>query len=478
MTVKRTNNKNHQATTARAIALDIFLRIIQEKAYSHLLLNQTLQKTNLLSLDRGLVTELVYGTCSRLNTIDYFLSKFVQKPLSKLEQWVKCLLEISVYQLIYLDRIPDHAIVNEAVHIAKSRGHLGISNMINGVLRNMIRHRSELVVPTNLPVVKQLSLIYSHPEWLVEIWIRDYGLTWTEQICHANLISPKPSIRVNTLKISRNQLMEKFQSAGINVEKSQLSDAGIIVQDEGHLTGIPMYSEGFYTIQDQSSMLVAEIVDPQPGMKVLDCCAAPGGKTTHLAERMQDQGEVWACDLYAHKQKLIEQQAERLSLKSIRTIAEDARQLQTHFSISYFDRILLDAPCSGFGVIRRKPEIKWNRQPHDLDTIVKLQEELLSQVCELLKPGGILVYSTCTLGKKENQEIIQKFLINHPQFTPIALPNVVNERLNKQLNHFSDHQKNDINQCFVQILPNEYQSDGFFIARFMKNKHESNEGLC
>ncbi|MCP1305981.1 16S rRNA (cytosine(967)-C(5))-methyltransferase RsmB [Paenibacillus tyrfis] len=443
--------------SAREAALDVLVRIEQDRSYSNLLLNQTLQKYKLDKPDAGLATEIVYGTVQRLGTIDFFLERFVSKGLAKLQPWVRNLLRLSFYQLHYLDRIPDHAIVNEAVNIAKRQGHQGISGMVNGVLRSVLRSKSELVLPAGLPAERRIALAQSHPEWLVRRWIREFGEQTAERLCEANNTPPRVSLRANALKLGPDELAERLRQGGLEAEPSAVAPAGVIVRGGGNMALSPDYAAGLYSVQDESSMLVAEWVDPQPGERVLDCCAAPGGKTTHLAEKMGDRGEIVACDVHEHKRKLIEEQAERLALRSIRTLTADARQLAEHFAPESFDRILLDAPCSGLGVIRRKPDMKWSKSEAELTEICDIQRELLEAVHPLLKPGGVLVYSTCTVEMAENEDMIREFLANHPSFEA-ELPEVP-ETLQERL---------DVELAAVRIMPYDYGSDGFFIARLRK----------
>jgi 16S rRNA (cytosine967-C5)-methyltransferase len=436
-------DKKKPKSTAREVALDVLIRIEQDQSYSNLLLNQTLQKVDLDKQDIGLATEIVYGTIQRLNTIDYFLKRFVVKGIAKLDPWVRSLLRLSYYQMVYLDRVPDHAIVTEAVNLAKKRGHSGISGMVNGVLRNVIRQKDTLQLPNGLPMVERIALTYSHPEWMVKRWIRQLGEARTEQLCEANNKPPHVSIRTNTMKLSRNGLVALLNEAGLEAVPSQLASDGIIVKGGGNMALTAWYAEGLFSIQDESSMLVAETIDAQPGEKILDCCAAPGGKTAHIAETMKDHGEIWACDIHEHKQNLIREQAARLGLTSIHTKVSDARELQAHFEAGSFDRILLDAPCSGLGVIRRKPDMKWNKHEQDLDEVCLIQRELLEKVHPLLRSGGVLVYSTCTMEYNENEGMVRAFLDKHPEFE-------------------WDQPKP------LEIFPYEYMSDGFFIARLRK----------
>jgi len=456
----RTRSATHSGAplrSAREAALDVLVRVEEQRAYSNLLLNQTLQRAALSRADAALATELVYGTIGRRNTLDYYLTRFVAKGLHKLEPWVRCLLRLSLYQLVYLQRIPDHAAVSEAVHIAKRRGHAGISGMVNGVLRSVLRSKQELTLPDGLGDVARIALAHSHPEWLVQRWVRQFGVATAEAICAANNEPPPVSLRANALRGGRAQLVDALVADGVRAEPSALAPSGVRVAGAGNMALDPRFGAGLYSIQDESSMLVAEALEPAAGMRVLDCCAAPGGKTAHIAEKMGDRGEIWACDLHEHKRQLIEQQAARLGLASIRTLTMDAAQLAGHFAPASFDRILLDAPCSGFGVIRRKPDLKWAKQEADIAGIAGLQRELLASVHGLLAPGGVLVYSTCTLESAENEEQVRRFLAEHDDFALEPLPAEAFAALGEAAS-----------TGMVSILPQQFGSDGFFIARLRK----------
>lgn len=445
-------SKSVRPTTAREVALDVLTAVEEEGSYSNLVLNQMLNRIRLERADIGLATELVYGTISRLNTIDYFLAQFVAKGLHKLQPWVRNLLRFSFYQIYYLDRIPTHAAVNEAVNIAKRRGHQGISGMVNGVLRNVIRRREELVIPQDLPAAKRIALQHSLPEWMVARWIKQYDEATAEQICISNNEPPSVSIRVNTHRTSRPAILELLQNEGYDVEVSPLSPDGILVHGGGNMALTSWYRDGLISVQDESSMLVAEAVQAQAGMKVLDCCAAPGGKSVHLAEKMKDSGQIIANDIHEHKRQLVDDQAERLQLSIIETAVGDALTLTERYPAASFDRILLDAPCSGLGVIRRKPDLKWNKSVADIKEIVQFQQQLLQNISTLLKPDGIMVYSTCTIERTENEAIVESFLQQNDQFEVVPFEPI-------QTNHATTG---------IQILPQDFHSDGFYIAALRK----------
>ncbi|WP_188993737.1 16S rRNA (cytosine(967)-C(5))-methyltransferase RsmB [Paenibacillus nasutitermitis] len=451
--------------TAREVALQTLVKVAEAGAYSNLQLNRALQDAQLSRQDAALATELVYGTISHQRTLDYRLEMLVTKGLDKLAVWVHQLLRMSAYQLLYLNRIPPHAAVNEAVQIAKHRGHAGISGMVNGVLRNMLRRLPEMQQPVSSEdPVKRIGLTYSYPDWLVGRWLSVYGEAGAEAICAAGNESPHASLRINSNRLSVEKGIALLAEAEIDATESKLTAGGIVIESNaGNLTQLEGYGEGLWTLQDESSMLVAQVCAPKPGMTVLDCCAAPGGKTTHMAELMNDMGRLVANDLHPHKKQLIQEQAQRLGLTIIEAVSGDASELSGQFPAEAFDVVLLDAPCSGFGVLRRKPEIKWTKSPEDIDAIAALQERLLDEASRLVKPGGTLVYSTCTIEQEENEGQINRFLQKHPAYLldaawpePVLAPLLEAGLIGKDF------------QGALQLLPQHFGSDGFFIARFKR----------
>lgn len=442
---------------ARDIALDVLNRVEEHKSYSNLELRHVLDRSDMNPADTGLVTELVYGTIQRRLTLDFVLSQFTTGK--KLQTWVRNLLLLSLYQVRYLDRIPERAAVHEAVEIAKRRGHQGIASMVNGVLRNVLRQPD---VWERVPIgdaAKQIAVLYSHPEWLVRKWIKQYGEEETKAICEANNRAPHTSLRVNTLKIGKDELVARLREEGHEAKESALSEQGLVLAGGGHAAGTRWFKEGYYTLQDESSMLVAPALSPKPGMRVLDACAAPGGKTTHLAELMGDRGEIIANDVHPHKRDLIAHAAERLGISIIEPIVSDALDLPDK-GLGMFDRILLDAPCTGFGVIRRKPDLKWNKSPEDVRSIAQLQYQLLAGLSSMLGPEGTLVYSTCTVEPMENQDVVRRFVDRHPEF---VLDSTLQDDLPQNV-----RAKVDESGAFIQILPHHFDSDGFFIARLKR----------
>ncbi len=441
----------------REVALDILLQIEKSQAYSNLLLNQSINREKLNEKDVGLLTEIVYGTIQRKNTLDYFLSSYVKGGLKKLDQWVHILLRLSLYQIVYLDRVPERAVVHEAVEIAKKKGHKGISAMVNGTLRSFLREGSpslDKVVDPN----EKLALEWSHPVWLIKRWIDQFGEEQTKQICEINAIPPTVTARLNQIKSNEHEVViDMLSNEGIEAERGDLSVDALKIT-RGTLPNTKLFKEGWLSIQDESSMIVARALGPSPGMKVLDSCAAPGGKTTHIAELMNDQGEIYALDLHEHKVKLIDEQARRLQLSIIKTKATDSRKAGELFEKESFDCILVDAPCTGLGVIRRKPDIKWQKQEADIQRISTIQHAILDAVAPLLKKGGRLVYSTCTIDALENEQVVQDFLEKHQNF---QLDETLKERLPKKAQPL-------YRNGMVQILPSDFQTDGFFISSMVK----------
>ncbi|PQD95911.1 16S rRNA (cytosine(967)-C(5))-methyltransferase [Pradoshia eiseniae] len=440
-----------QKKNVREIALDILTAVQKNKAYSNLSLNHAIKESELSAKDIGLLTELVYGTIQRDMTLDYYVSPFIKNP-KKIQPWVLSLLKMTVFQMQFLDRVPERAAVHEAVEIAKKRGHRGVASLVNGVLRTIGREgvpqTSEIKDP-----LERISISTSHPLWLVKLWASQFGIEKTEQMCMENLNAPVQTSRVNLLKTSREEVLELLSDEGYMVEPSTLNEDGIRCL-RGNIALSNAYKNGLISIQDESSMLVAHAVSPSDEDMVLDSCAAPGGKTTHMGERMANHGRIIALDLHAHKTKLIEEQAMRLGLSNIETRQMDARKIRECFEPQTFDKILVDAPCSGLGVLKRKPDAKYTKTEADLHSLSVIQLNILEKVSSLVKTGGTITYSTCTVGKEENEAIIDAFLEQNKDF----------ERDLSLVDRLPEAVKPYVNGNSVQILPQYFGSDGFFIA--------------
>jgi 16S rRNA (cytosine967-C5)-methyltransferase len=439
----------------RETALELLETIEKNQSYSNLILHHAIEKNKVPKKDIGLLTELVYGTLQRRMTLDYYLSPFLQKS-KKLERWVPYLLRLTLYQMEFLDKIPDHAAINEAVEIAKKRGHKGVAGLVNGVLRSI--QREGLPSLSNiLDPIERVSIETSHPYWLVKRWSEQFGIDKTKEMCELNLLAPTQTARVNQSLITREDALSLLREEGFSVEPSTIIPESIHCL-QGNIAASKTFKEGFLTIQDESSMLVAYALGVTKNEKILDACAAPGGKTTHIAEKLKGTGTVYSLDLHDHKVKLIKENADRLRLENIQAQALDSRKVGEHFADQQFDRILLDAPCSGLGVMRRKPDMKYTKKEEDLSRLQTIQLDLLKAVSPLLKKDGILVYSTCTVDQEENEDVVRTFLETNPEYEgDLSWKERMPEAIQPLIQSFD-----------LQVFPQDFGSDGFYIAVLRK----------
>ncbi|OTP06881.1 ribosomal RNA small subunit methyltransferase B [Enterococcus sp. 10A9_DIV0425] len=440
--------------SVRFMALMTLERVNKGGAYSNLLLNEMINQGELNQKDIGLFTELVYGTISRQRLIEFYIAPLIAHA-KKIDDWVKTLLYLSVYQLEFLDKVPDHAILNEAVEIAKTKGNPGTGKFVNGVLRNYLRQEKPDLTTITDPI-ERLAITISLPDWLTQRLVEQIGYEETERLGLSLYQPSHVSGRVDTRKLSREQAIHVLQEEGLDVEASQISPYGIIAE-KGRLVSSTLFHDGIMTIQDESSMLVAPAMQIEPEHHVLDACAAPGGKTTHIATFLDPAcgGEVTALDVHEHKVKLIEENAVRLGVaNTVYAQKIDAREVNEQFD-EQFDRILVDAPCSGFGLLRRKPDIRYKKNEHDLANLPTIQLAILESAAAVLKPSGILTYSTCTILKEENQEVIAAFLERHPDFERIDV--LVDPVL-----------QSSIKEKMLTLYPHQFYTDGFFICCLRK----------
>ncbi|MBT2598760.1 MULTISPECIES: 16S rRNA (cytosine(967)-C(5))-methyltransferase RsmB [unclassified Oceanobacillus] len=441
----------------RNTMLDILIRIEKDHGFSNLLLNHELKQRQFNEKDERLLTGVVYGSLQHQMTLDYYLSKFV-KSKKKLDVWVQPLLRMSFYQMIYLEKVPDHAVIHESVEIAKQRGHQGIASFVNGVLRSLQRQGVPSLTDIKDPI-ERIAIETSHPEWLVKRWAEMYGMETTAKMCRNNLEHHPLSIRIQPLRTCREEVMQELKESGIESRPSIFSNQGIIIE-KGNIFRTNLLKEGKITIQDQSSMLVGEMLAVESGMHVLDSCSAPGGKVTHVAEKMQDQGIIHAFDLHAKKIKLIDEKASTLHLTSIHAQKGDARKLASKYEKESFDRIVVDAPCSGLGVINGKPEIKYEKSKEDIQRLAKIQQDILNEVIPLLKENGLLIYSTCTVDKEENNQVVRQVIENHQD---IYIDFSFRDELPKELQDAPGWSGEGL-----QLFPQDFHTDGFFLTRLKK----------
>lgn len=435
---------------AREIAVETLEDILIKGAYSNIVLNNNLKSSNLGDLDKALVTEIVYGTLRYKYTIDKILDKFIRKGLNQVDSKLLNILRITIFQLKYLTKIPDFAAVNEAVNLSKKVSYYG-SKFVNGVLRNYLRDKS---TPAKLNYIESLCYTYSFPEWLVKLFIEQYGDEVTESILKGLNTTPKITVRVNNIKSNYEETWEKLINLGYDISQGCICPEAITINKGRSIESNSLFLDGYITVQDESAMLAAVCLDLEDNLLVYDMCSAPGGKTTHISELMNNTGKVMAFDIHKNKLSLIEANASRLGITNIKCIEMDSSKLNLEYRNSA-DRIILDVPCSGLGIIKKKPEIKWNKNINELESILQIQRNILINSSRYLKNGGTMVYSTCTLNKEENEGNIKWFLKNNKDFIlePIFFGNLENIIYNS-----------NGTMC---ILPNEYM-DGFFIAKLRK----------
>lgn len=449
-----------EAIGAREIALKVLKAVEVDGAYANIALNKYLEEYQPSKLDRAFATELAYGAIRTLNTVDWVLARFIQKPLAAQSVWIRNILRMGVYQLLYMERVPPAAACNEAVELAKKYGTPGMAGFVNGVLRNVVRERDKLSFPPlDDDPVGHISLKYSHPTWMVERWLREFGIEETIAMCRANNANAPNTVRTNTLRTNRDELVAALREEGVAAQKTRFAPEGLEIRGFVSLRTLTAYRRGLFQVQDESSMLIGHAVNPAPGSHVLDVCSAPGGKATHLAQQMRNDGTIIAMDIHPHKLALIEESCRRLGVKSVEALAFDARELPGAYA-GWADYTLVDAPCSGLGVLRRRADARWRKEAAQLPGLVKLQEAILDAAAATVRPGGVLVYSTCTITREENQEQVEKFLERHPDFyledlrpfIPALLPEA------------------ELARGYIQVLPHTHGMDGFFVARMRRRE--------
>ncbi len=431
---------------ARQVALRILKDIALKESYTDIALNRGLQKVKLSPQDRALVTELVYGTVRRQRTLDALIDQLGKKKAHQQPLDIRLILHLGFYQLRYLDGIPVSAAVNTSVDLAKQEKYSQLAGAVNGILRQYVRLSEGGIDPLILPreTVASLGIIYSFPDWIIELFLKQYGVEETEKLCSWFNQTPTLDIRINTLKTSLEEVKKALEEAGIKTHTLPGIPQGLrLVGSHGALSQWPGYNEGWWTVQDASAQSVTHLLAPRPQETIIDACAAPGGKTTHIAELMGDQGKIWAIDPIASRLSRLQENSKRLGLTSIEVKEGDSRYLSEFNQTA--DRLLLDVPCSGLGTLHRNPDLRWKQTPQKMQDLIQLQKEILEFTQHWVKPKGILVYSTCTLNQGENEEIIENFLRNHPEWK-------------------LDPASNQLNQ----IVPHRDQRDGFFMVKLYK----------
>lgn len=440
--------------SARQIAVNILNQVYQKGFYSDDLISKTFQKQTLKQEDKSLILELVNGTLRWRGQLDWILEKFFHGDFKNCSNKLKSILEISLYQIRFLNKIPKYAAVSQGVEIAKETGGKTWGNLTNGILRTYLREANSLKLPSfEEDPIEAIAVYFSHPRWIVQRWLNRYGLEETKQICEFNNRRPVITLRVNLRKATREALLKHFENFGIKAEPSKYFDDFIKINKSQDFTQLSLFSEGLFAIQDESTVIASLLLAPEKGDTILDLCAAPGGKAGHLAQLLEDTGKILAVDRNPRRLNLLSQNSKRLNIKSILPIVADG----TNFYCKEINKILLDAPCSGLGVLAKRADLRWKRNLEDIFKIRKLQKSLLQNASKLLKQGGVLVYSTCTLEPEENEEVIEEFLDNHKDFQLDRTPKILNQVFATPKGYWMS-------------WPNKHEMDGTFAARMIKIK--------
>lgn len=443
-------------TNARKVALQIFRDVVRNDAYASLSLDDQMKNSNLTQLDKRFCASIVYRTIENLIRIDYALS-FYLKDENKLEDQVKDILRISACQLLFHDRIPANAIVDEAVKLTRMLGLEGLTGVTNAVLRSMVREPERVKWPKPEEGARYLSIMFSVPMWLAEKLVAAYGEQEALKICSYRSEAHYTVVRPNLSRMDDaafEKLLEKKvweKEKGLVAHAYRVRMASEIARDADYLAGN-------FSIQGESSMLSAQVMDVKPGMQVLDCCAAPGGKTAYMAEMMNGTGRVYAWDLHEHRVTLLRAMAKRLKLDNVRPVVRDATQLKDDL-VSTMDAVMLDAPCSGLGVMDNKPDIKYRASEESVKELTGIQEKLMDTCCQYVKRGGYMVYSTCSMLPEENEQQVKGFLSRHPEFRLAPLPISIPEKIRAQYGEYG-----------LQLLPHRDEIEGFFIAKMRRVK--------
>lgn len=433
---------------ARKLALRILDEIDYTNDFSHLVVSKTFAKYEIESNDRRFISHIVFGVLENKYLLDYYIRKLSAQRFSRIHHSVINILRMGLYQLSFMTKIPDSAAVDECVKLAKNIS-VKDASFVNGILRNFIRSDKSIELPNRKQhLVTHMSIKYSFPEWLVQMWLDEYGVAFTEALLTHSNMTPQLSLRINDGLITRDAFMAQLVDMGITCKPSELVETGILISDLNHLSinELPGFNEGLFAIQDVSSMMVAEKAGIKENMTILDVCAAPGGKATHAAQLMKHTGRVIARDVQESKLDLIKENVLRLKLNNVEVELYDAMILDERL-VGQADVVLVDAPCSGLGIIRRKPDIKYNKSKESLDALVEIQRQILETSAQYVKDHGVLMYSTCTLNKTENQGVVEWFLEKHTEFELEPVDS----------------------KPYITLFPNTNQTDGFFIAKLIKN---------
>ncbi len=450
------NEAGPRVSKVRKMAAQLLYDILENGAYANLALDKALRDLSLTAPEKNLLTEIVNGTVRMLKHLDWVLKLFLKTGIEKQHPWMRNILRISLYQIIFMDKIPDYACVNDAVELTARQSNRSLAKVCNGVLRNIIRNRDHLEYPRE-GSLEFLAVYYSHPEWMVEYFLNTYGYEDTRQLLAYNNTRPKVSLRSNLLKISRDELLSTLLAEGCRAKASVLTPWGISVSRmEKAIPEMKAYQQGLFYVQNDASMLATAILNPAEGDTVLDLACGVGGKSTHLAEYIKNRGAILAYDLYPQKIKLLEQNCSRLGITIVKAMAVNIVDIDSE-SIKA-EHILLDAPCSGLGVLNRRADSRWRKSESEIEQLNELQASLLDKAGRMLNNNGLLLYSTCTVNRSENEEIVDAFLTEHSDYSL--------ESFDEQLSFFplDNRDRENAKAGMLTIIPGKYQCDGMFYA--------------
>lgn len=451
---------------SRSLAFLALKDVYQRQAYTDVALNRVLKSVDksvsISQADRSFACELVYGIVRRRRTLDALIDLLGKKKAAQQPPNLRIILHLGLYQLRYLDRIPVSAAVNTSVELAKENGIAKLGGVVNGLLRGYIRQAekndplqlSKDEISSSNNEIARLGIKHSFPDWIVETWLEQLPIEEVDQLLAWFNRAPKIDLRVNILKTSVEKVAIALKAADISFEPIPNLPQGLRLENTGAVTDLPGYREGWWVIQDASAQLTTHLLDPQPGETIIDACAAPGGKTTHIAELMGDRGRIIACDRLAKRLNKVRENAARLQLRSIEIEAGDSRDQLKFANIA--DRVLLDAPCSGLGTLHKRPDIRWRQTAQGIEKLVKLQQELLNQVATWVKPKGILVYATCTLNILENEKVIQSFLENNLNWSIQSFPNAIAQNW-------------VTTKGWIKVYPHRHNMDGFYMVGLVRD---------
>ncbi|HNX29009.1 MAG TPA: 16S rRNA (cytosine(967)-C(5))-methyltransferase RsmB [Syntrophomonadaceae bacterium] len=450
-----TVSRSLKTSEARQLAVELLYNILEKGAFANLSLEKELAGSPLTSADKNLVTEIVNGTVRMLKHLDWVLDLFLNSDINKINPWLRTILRMTLYQILFMDKIPAYAAIDEAVSLTRHKTNKNLSRVTNGVLRNLIRKAAEITYPE--AITEYLAVYYSHPEWIVTLLLDKFGSAVTEQILKYNNSPPGLMLRHNQLRGNRQELIKILQQQDINCLVSDRTPWAVAVKQ----LNIPLektdaFLQGCFYVQNEASMLAASILQAAPGQTVYDLCSGVGGKTTHMAEVMQNKGVIKAYELYDKKIKLLKKNCDRLGINIVDVNAQDVLAIDEGTRLA--DRVLLDAPCSGLGVLKRRSDMRWRRTPDSVLQLTRLQSDLLNKAGRLVDRGGLLLYATCTVNDSENENIVIQFLQQNPAYEL--------ESFDREIAYFAldDGDSRCAARGMLTIIPGKYETDGMFYA--------------